>query len=246
MERTVNSDLSSETESSFSFYCWAASDVGSVRNNNEDAFLTSGQLDGEADIAWEGRLDVRPWALVADGMGGHAAGEVASALAVECLSAVLPGLATADEVSAAIEATNLALHDAMRLRPDLRGMGTTVAGILALRDSAIVFNVGDSRIYLAGRDGLARLSEDHVVGGYLLTKCLGGTPQIGTIEPFVRQVELTRGSRFLLCTDGLTDELEDEEIVELIAGHDPASTLVGAALEKGGRDNVTVVVVQID
>jgi protein phosphatase len=62
----------------------------------------------------------------------------------------------------------------------------------------------------------------------------------------VRQVELTRGSRFLLCTDGLTDELEDEEIVELLAGHDPASTLVGAALEKGGRDNVTVVVVQID
>jgi protein phosphatase len=112
-ERTVNSDGSSETESSFSFYCWAASDVGRVRNNNEDAFLTSGQLDGEADTAWEGRLDVRPWALVADGMGGHAAGEVASALAVECLSDVLSGLETVDKVSAAIEATNLALHDAM-------------------------------------------------------------------------------------------------------------------------------------
>lgn len=226
-------------------YCWAATDVGLVRTNNEDSYMVSGQADAEAGERWEGHLGPLAWALVADGMGGHAGGEVASALAVECLATVVPRLRTCQELSSAIEATNLALHDAMYLRPELEGMGTTVAGIAVRGSSAMIFNAGDSRIYGWSEGRLRRLSEDHVVSGYLLTKCLGGSSAAQAVEPFVAEVELTPGSRFLLCTDGLTDELDDETLADLLPMDRPAERLLDAALRNGGRDNVTVLVVEV-
>ena len=226
-------------------YCWAAAHVGAVRDNHEDAFLTSGQdIDDDVD-SWEGSLQPTGWALVADGMGGHAAGEVASALAIRCLAAVLPQLDSLEEVTSAIEATNLALSDAMRTRPEFMGMGTTIAGLKLLGDTALTFNVGDSRIYHLAEGELQQISEDHVVGGYMLTKCLGGSSSPSLVEPFVRVQNIQEGSRILLYTDGVTDELPDETIQELLKQDNPAEALVEAAVFAGGRDNATSVVLRV-
>ena len=234
-----------EPTSTPQLYCWAATDVGLVRSGNEDSYRTSGQLNEKTNERWEGKLKSHAWAFVADGMGGHAGGEIASTLAIECLATVLPSLATSEEVRAALEATNLALYDAMEFRRDLRGMGTTIAGISARGSSALLFNIGDSRIYAYSEGALVRLSEDHVVGGYLLTKCLGGASAPAPVEPYVREIELTPGSRILLCTDGLTGEVDDERITELLTAENPAQSLVNEALENGGRDNITVLVLRV-
>lgn len=225
-------------------FCWAVTHPGLVRGNNEDAYLTSGQYPDGGVESWEGPLEPNGWALVADGMGGHAAGEVASDLAVQCLASVLSGLSTLDEVAAAVETTNIALFDTMRLRPELGGMGTTIAGVKFLGSSALIFNAGDSRIYHELGGALRQVSEDHVVGGYMLTKCLGGTSVRAPVEPFATTVAIPRCSRVLLCSDGVTDELSDEIIHRLLQGENPAKALVAAALTAGGRDNATAVVLE--
>ena len=225
-------------------YCWAATHVGAVRDNNEDAYSTSGQEADDPLERWKGPLQPDGWAIVADGMGGHAAGEVASGLAIQCLASVLPSLTTIEGVTAAIEATNMALFAAMGVRPELKGMGTTIAGIRLQDRNALVFNAGDSRMYhqLDGR--LQQVSEDHVVGGYMLTKCLGGTSLQEPVEPFAQLFSLLPNSRFLLCSDGITDELTDADISDLLQAQSPADALVQAALASGGRDNATAVVLQ--
>lgn len=227
-------------------YCWAATNVGLVRKLNEDAYLTSAQDTLHASASWEGPLQQDGWALVADGMGGHAAGEVASELAVQCLASVLSRLCTAEEVTAAIETANLALFDAMRVHAELAGMGTTIAGVRLLGEFALVFNAGDSRIYHEVGGALKQLSEDHVVGGYMLTKCLGGASVSAPVEPFVLTVAMLKGSRLLLCSDGVTDELADSDIQELVQGPRPADAIVASALAAGGRDNATAVVISVN
>ena len=223
-------------------HCWAATNVGHVRTNNEDTYLTSGRIHDHSVESWNGELGPEGWALVADGMGGHAAGEVASMLAVKCIASVLPSLSETDEVVAAVEAASMALFDAIERRPELSGMGTTIAGARLLGRSALVFNAGDSRIYYQLRGALRQVSEDHVVSGYMLTKCLGGVSNRQPVEPFARVLNLSPGSRLLLCTDGITDELSDAEILQTLHVEGPADALVQAALTAGGRDNATAVV----
>lgn len=225
-------------------YCWAATHVGAVRDNNEDTYLTSGQAADNPRERWEGPLQPNGWAMVADGMGGHAAGEVASELAVQCLASVLSSLTTVEEVTAAIEAANIALFEAMYVRPELTGMGTTIVGIRLQGRNALVFNAGDSRMYHQLDGALQQVSEDHVVGGYMLTKCLGGTSLQEPVEPFAQLFSLLPNSRFLLCSDGITDELTDADISDLLQAQSPADALVQAALASGGRDNATAVVLQ--
>jgi serine/threonine protein phosphatase PrpC len=226
------------------YHFWAATDVGLVRDHNEDGFLVSPDRRGTENQKYEGELGSRSWALVADGMGGHAAGEIASSLALECLGSLLPALNRVDEVVSAIEATNLALLNAMFERSELMGMGTTIAGILIDNKHLIAFNVGDSRIYVECNGHFQQISEDHVVGGFMLTKCLGGSATTSVVEPCVTELTTEVGSRILLCSDGLTDELLDPEIRELLLEASPAETLVRAAVQAGGRDNVTAVVIE--
>nr|WP_314444399.1 protein phosphatase 2C domain-containing protein [uncultured Sphingomonas sp.] len=195
--------------------------------------------------SWEGWLEPNGWALVADGMGGHVAGEIASKLAVQCLAAVLPALATADELASAVEATNLALFDAMRMRPELTGMGTTVAGCRLTDTAALIFNVGDSRVYCLHEGGLQQLSEDHVVAGHMLTKCLGGKAFNDPVDPYVVAAPLVSDVSFLLCSDGVTDELSVGSISRLLERENPARALIEAAVSHGGRDNATAVVLRI-
>jgi len=219
---------------------FAATHTGYVRASNEDCFATSG---GEGE-RWSGELEPGSgWALVADGMGGHVAGEVASALAVAHLSAALADRPDSSAIPELLQQANMLLYAMMAQKPGLTGMGTTIGGVCYAPGRLVAFNVGDSRIYLHQRGRLEQLSEDHVVHGHVLTQCLGGYASPEPLRPHVAERPLERPSRVLLCTDGLTDEVADEEIAALLGSSgDPAAALVDAALAAGGRDNVTAVV----
>jgi serine/threonine protein phosphatase PrpC len=229
----------------------SATDVGRVRSLNEDSMLVG------ADFF-----------VVADGMGGHAAGDTASAMAVQRLAG-LSGrreLGPAD-VQAALVAANdeiLALAQADRQRA---GMGTTVAGLGLIRFAGsehwVVFNIGDSRVYRFLDGSLVRLTADHseveemVQAGTIapddarthphrnvITRALGMDP---APEADVWVFPPAPGERFLLCSDGLTSELTDPEIAAVLetmpAPQDGADLLVRRALDAGGHDNVTVILV---
>jgi serine/threonine protein phosphatase PrpC len=207
---------------------------------------------------------------VADGIGGREAGEVASRAAITLLvEAVLQTpdwiLGWEDEsLGAVMERTDRrfrqvgeAVRDRARGRPDLRGMGTTLSLALSLSDALIVAHVGDSPAFLF-RDGrLLRLTRDHTIGQelgdrgsaaahfrHVLTRCIGGSGPVG--QPDVARYRLADGDRLLLCTDGLTDMVDDESIARELGRGSPSDeacrALVELALDRGGRDNVTVVV----
>lgn len=208
---------------------------------------------------------------VADGMGGHDAGDVASALAVAGLRH-FEGAAAVDagSVISALQEVNRAIfeHSASTARGDV--MGTTVVGIALSRDEAadalLVFNVGDSRVYQLRRDELVQLSHDHslvaelVEAGELtpgearrdrrrnvVTRALGVGERVDIDEWFV---EPEIGDRYLMCSDGLTGEVSDGQICDLLrSGRAPdqaAAALVEMALDAGGHDNVSVVIVDIE
>jgi PPM family protein phosphatase len=231
----------------------SASDVGRVRTINQDSSL-------EAD----------PLFAVADGMGGHAAGEVASQVALEALRA--NATASHDGLVEGIRLANRAVIDRASDDPELRGMGTTLCAIALVgpdetsdQERIVVANVGDSRVYLFQDGDLLQISEDHslveemVRQGRLsaeearnhpqkniVTRVLGNEPDV---EVDTWEITPEQGHRYLLCSDGLFGEVEDDRIASVlrrIADPDEAAQeLVRLAVEAGGRDNVTVVVVDV-
>ncbi|CCH80424.1 Protein phosphatase [Nostocoides japonicum T1-X7] len=257
----------------------AGTDVGRVRESNEDAYLAE-------DLVL----------LVADGLGGHAAGEVASVIAVATMRE-LAGRAsrTAEDVARQVTVAGDRVVEAGRRNPAYAGMGTTLTGVVlvdaggtartgqgwsdgrpAEADGAeppgsergarwVVVNVGDSRTYRLDGGVLERLTTDHsevqelVDAGLLtaeqaerhplrniVTRSLG---QGLGVRPDVRVLEPRAGERLLVCSDGLTGELPEPEIRNLLLAHDDpqdaVDALVAAALRAGGRDNVTVVVADV-
>lgn len=233
----------------------SASHVGAVRALNEDSCLAGAHV-----------------AVVADGMGGHARGDVASRLAIDAFRPLAERTDLApDDVRRAMSAANAALLDDARAHPERDGMGTTVTGI-ALVDHFgsphwLVFNVGDSRVYRLDDRGVRLLTHDHsevqelVDAGRLtdaqarvhplrniVTRSLGTDPA-PEMDSWLFPPH--PGDTFLLCSDGLTNELDDDGILDLWRNRTSASpataadTLVEAAVSAGGRDNVTVVVVRM-
>jgi protein phosphatase len=231
----------------------SATDVGMVRKNNEDDLLV-------AD----------PVFAVADGMGGHAGGEVASRTAVEALErAFAERPHTVDGLIEAIEDANRAVFTRAVDDPDLRGMGTTLTVLAVVveegEEHVAIANVGDSRVYLL-RDGeLGMLTDDHSVAEQLVREGRL-TPEEAAVHP--QRHVLTRvlgigedvavdaypilpyrGDRFLLCSDGLINEVSEAQIGSLLRRlADPgeaARELVNAAKANGGHDNITVVVVDV-
>jgi serine/threonine protein phosphatase PrpC len=223
-------------------------DPGRVREGNEDGYLVDDRMGLFA---------------VADGMGGHQAGEVASATALEALRAAV---ASGEPIRDAIDRANEAVLERSAGDERLRGMGTTMtAGTLAAGGTLLLGHVGDSRAYLA-RDGeLTQVTEDHslveemVRRGELtpeqaevhprrsvITRALGIEPGV---EVDLYPVELHEGDRMLLCSDGLTTMIRAEEIAAILQGEpDPqraANTLVEAANAAGGEDNITVLVIDV-
>jgi protein phosphatase len=228
----------------------SATDVGLVREQNEDALWA-----GDGLFA------------VADGMGGRLAGEVASALAIEQLrDHARGGVGPTATLVEAVGGANQAIVESGSQSGARRGMATTLTGLsLVAGPRWAVFNVGDSRVYRWADHQLAQLTVDHsavqemVAAGFLdadearthprrnvVTRALGAVP---SPDVDVWELPITPGERFLVCSDGLTTELSDHEIAEALTSEaDPqaaAEQLVALALQAGGHDNITVVVVDV-
>jgi len=225
-------------------------DVGRVRERNEDAAFA-----GDHVFA------------VADGLGGHRAGEVASDLAlgsVRALDQAEPRTA-AKGVAEAVRKGNRAVHDRAETDDSLRGMGTTMTAVVISGNTAFIAHVGDSRCYLIRSGQITQLSRDHTLVARMvsegrltpeqaeahpqrsvLTRALGADKDVDVDES---RVTLIDGDRLLLCSDGLTGMLSDEEIRDFAtSGSDLdeiCRRLVDAANERGGQDNITVVVIDI-
>ncbi len=230
-----------------------SSDTGLVRQRNEDTFLAG-----------------VPVFAVADGMGGHAAGEVASAITIERLRELTShDPLSPDELRRAIEAANDEVIATSSSSKAMRGMGTTLVGLALVEGEGgqhwMAFNVGDSRLYRFAGGRLAQVSRDHSEVQELIdegaisesqarrspirnvvTRAIG-TDKAVDVDYWLLDPE--PGERFMLCSDGLTGELTDDQIaVTLLAAPDPevaANRLVGQALAAGGHDNVTVIVIDV-
>ena len=239
-----------------------ATDVGLVRRVNEDAHY----------IAEAGPS--RLLAVVADGIGGHKAGEVASALAVEEFRRQVESgyfipagqrRLQGDVLNIVARHAHMKIGEASRRDANHKGMGTTLTAALVEPAGGVFVQVGDSRCYL-WRDGAAQqLSTDQTIARQLLdcgrideqqfathpdrnrlSQCLGLEDVFNPLEPVVVSFEWSSGQRLLLCSDGLTDMVDDAAISRLMAIEpleEAAQALVKAALEAGGRDNVTTVLV---
>ncbi|MFF9979589.1 PP2C family protein-serine/threonine phosphatase [Streptomyces erythrochromogenes] len=237
----------------------ALSHVGLVRDHNEDS-LVIGPWTLCGTVTQNPQTLVFPFGrplvvAVADGLGGQPAGEVASELVVRQLSSLGPSLDCAQAVGDALQLCNDAVYSAADGRPDLTAMGTTVAGALVLAESLLAFNVGDSKVFHAARDGLHQVSVDDSpppVPGHrttsAVTQVLGGSRGRSAITPHVETFALAEGDRYLVCSDGLTDPVPDATIEELLRVHDDgraAFELWKAAIDAGGPDNITLALLRI-
>jgi PPM family protein phosphatase len=230
-------------------FAWgAASAVGQVREGNEDEYLADPD---------------RQLFAVADGMGGHRAGEVASATAIETLKTAYR---TGRPLRQAVEEANAAVFEKAEANPEMKGMGTTLTAV-ALVDggTAVLGHVGDSRAYLMRDGGVSRVTEDHSLVEQLvregrlspeeaahhpqraiITRALGIDPEV---EVDRYEVDLRPGDRLLVCSDGLTNMVSDSSIGGVLRrqadAQRAADTLVEMANEAGGDDNITVVVIDV-
>jgi serine/threonine protein phosphatase PrpC len=234
---------------------WATTHAGLVRDHNEDSCQVASWRSSPADGHWRGSLATeRLWAAVADGMGGHRRGEVASSLVIDCIAEMIDKVSDDTDIHQLIAQANMRLFHAMALPGGSPAMGSTVVGMVATRRRGWIFNVGDSRAYLLTDKTLHQVSVDHTPkhpgGGrrsHALTQSLGGTLTPMPIKAHVAAFDPRTVEAVLLCSDGLTDMIEDEEIEALLrrGPANPAQDLLDAALDAGGVDNVTIVVVQM-
>ena len=240
--------------------------VGRQRQHNEDSYL----VENDAHLF-----------LVADGMGGHAAGEIASRIAVDSISEFILHTKeddgtwphaydeaykrTTNRLMAAVRLANTRVLEAMRKDARLRGMGTTVVAGLADDTTMSIAHVGDSRAYMIRDNKLSRITNDHswvfeqVQAGMLteaeaekhplrnvITRALGGALQV---VPDATEIDSHPGDIYLLCSDGLTGMVPEEEILRVVTGSDgdlekACKQLIDAANERGGLDNITAVLIR--
>jgi protein phosphatase len=215
--------------------------MGRVRKNNEDA-------------AYAGR-----WlAAVADGLGGHVAGEIASATVIRAIRAhdiEVPAAALLDTMSRAVHAASEELHRLVDADPGLSGMGTTLTAMLWSGDHAAICQIGDSRAYMLRGGRLRQITEDHVMG-----KLVSGAAQLAPVltryldgrldrSPDLALRELRPGDRYLLCSDGLTNAVDPAGMREVLAHIEDADAaaerLISLANEGGGPDNITVAIIDV-
>src|SRR5438128_1436870 len=229
-----------------------------IRSGNEDNFSA------EAD-------EQRGLFIVADGMGGHAAGEVASEMAVQIVQRELTELRDLESngverrVTEALKTANRAIHERTLIEVDKQGMGTTVSVLIISGRRYLIGQVGDSRVYLLRDGALAQLTKDHsyvqeqVDAGFLtpeqaryhpysnvITRCVGASPDV---EPDVYRGEVKLGDIYLVASDGLTGMVDDRRIHALLMSRaEPerkVHSLISEANGRGGLDNITAIVVHI-
>lgn len=236
-------------------------DAGLIRLINEDRAAVRNE--------WNGFT----LAIVADGMGGHQAGEIASQMAIELVETEMRTVGTdmtveerKEAVRAAIAKANDTVFEFASKQARYQGMGTTVVAALATACDLVIGHIGDSRAYLVSDDSIRQLTEDHSLVNELL-KSGQITPEEATVHPLRnvvtralgtdKQVEVDvihspwrQGDQLLLCSDGLSNLIEEREMHGIIAAAQPlpwkVDKLVGRALEEGGGDNITVVLLAND
>jgi protein phosphatase len=232
------------------------SDVGQRRAANEDHYALAPEIG---------------LYLVADGLGGHVAGQVASELAGEAALRTIrtlegTGTSLSEKLRYAVIAANREVHEMSRGRRELAGMGTTLVALLAQDGRAALAHVGDSRAYLVRGDRIRQLTDDHSLVGellrrreisadaarehpqrHVLTRAVGVRP---TVEPDLAELTPEEGDVFVLCSDGLTGHVRDEEIARAVAGgidpQEAVDALIRLANERGGEDNITVAIVRCE
>ncbi len=240
-------------------------DVGCKRTGNEDSLLV------------DDRMGLY---IVADGMGGHQAGEVASRVVVDTMKSYMERFQSGESVEeladedldltreanrllASIRLANSSVYSISQNREACRGMGSTVSALWFTEDSFVVANVGDSPIYLIQGDSIETLSVPHTVLAeqasmangqvlkidekfrHMLTRGMG---VVDTVDADICENQCFRGNTFVICSDGLSDKVTPEEILDVVRGQDVAEAcrkLVDMAKDRGGEDNITVIVVRV-
>ena len=236
----------------------ARTDVGMIRSGNEDNFT----------------VDVGPTRgifVVADGMGGHAAGEVASEMAVQIIQRELAAIRDLDGeqagqiVGGALRKANRAIHDRTLTEVDKQGMGTTTSVLLIAGSRYMIGQIGDSRVYLLRDGAFSQLTKDHsyvqeqVDAGFLtpeqaryhpysnvITRCVGASPDV---EPDIYRGEIRNGDLYLVASDGLTGMVDDRRLAQLLSSRaEPerkVQALISEANGRGGLDNITAIIIQV-
>jgi protein phosphatase len=236
----------------------ARTDVGMIRSGNEDNFT----VDASA---------TRGIFIVADGMGGHAAGEVASEMAVQIVQRELApihdleGEEVVQIVATALRKANRAIHDRTLTEVDKQGMGTTASVLVLAGSRYLIGQIGDSRVYLLRDGSFSQLTKDHsyvqeqVDAGFLtpeqaryhpysnvITRCVGASPDV---EPDIYRGEMRTGDLFLVASDGLTGMVDDRRLAHLLNSRaEPerkVQSLISEANGRGGLDNITAIIVQV-
>ncbi len=240
-------------------------DVGKKRKNNEDAYLTDDDLG---------------LYIVADGMGGHQAGEVASQLVVNTLRDYMLKPAERESIDlliefdgaltegsnrllAGIQLANRAIHEISQSKQEYQGMGSTLAAVYIQQKTLIAANVGDSPIYLVHQDEIELISVPHTVMAEHAALDPDGNRKLGpafkhmltrgmgietSVKADITEIQLFDGDILILSSDGLSDKVSPAEILENVTVHPPekaCQALIQLAMERGGEDNITVIVVKI-
>ena len=242
----------------------ALTHTGAVRAGNEDAVAVDDWIcANDLTKPKPFRLDLASAhaVLVADGMGGHPGGDVASRRAVAFCAARAAGVADRNACAALLDAVNHDLYEAMSHGSGPPGMGTTLAGLVIRADGLLVLNVGDSKIHRADPgQGLEQVSVDDTPGPKLadgrtaarnspmLSQTLGGQMRETPITPHAEARTWSPGERYLLSSDGLTDLVGPEQLADILARENDAQAVTAmfdAAMAEGGRDNVTIALVRL-
>ena len=236
---------------------FSATDIGQKRHMNQDFIFTSEESVGNLPNLF----------VVADGMGGHNAGDFASRYGVSVLVESVRRDKNFNPVKVmrnAIEAANREVFSQSRNDPSMAGMGTTMVVCTVVGGYAYIANVGDSRLYLAGSDSMTQITQDHSLiaemvrlgeltpeegrnhpDKNIITRAVGTNEEV-KIDFF--DVKLETGDQILMCSDGLSNMVEDQRIFEILKGEDTkadkAQVLVDEANANGGRDNIAVIVVE--
>ncbi|OGQ16965.1 MAG: hypothetical protein A3B70_01655 [Deltaproteobacteria bacterium RIFCSPHIGHO2_02_FULL_40_11] len=225
-----------------------ASDIGKVRKMNQDRYICN---------------DDAKLYVVADGMGGHQAGDVAAKMAVDELNQTFSfkkhSLDPEKHLVQTIHNANAKIYESAKENSEFKGMGTTVTALYFTMDSVYIAHVGDSRAYLMHGKHIWQLTEDHslasneMVSGLnvplknVLTRSVGYDPQV-EVALYVKK--LSKGDRFLICSDGLHGNLSSQEMVHAITKRfslaDGCKNLIQSANAKGGDDNITAVLISVD
>ena len=223
--------------------------VGNVRPTNQDTIILGQNLYG-----------------VADGMGGHLAGDIASRMTGELLAAALTGLEPrTDTLAQCVENINAQVYDRQMSDETLRGMGTTLTVLWEGADSVFLAHIGDSRAYLLREGEFKQVSQDHSIVAemmregllteeeasrhpyrHMITRAVGTDPEV---EADIHTLDKRPGDRWLLCSDGLTNCVPDSLLSETLAGsslQEAADQLMQLALTRGGQDNITLVITEVE